>query len=60
MAGEKCSLGVFFDDGDLFDGLEVTGHEGEGFLRAVLAGAEAGNGGFVRGVAGEVEAADAF
>ena len=60
MAGEERSLGVFFDDGDLFDGFDALGHEGEGFEGAVFAGAEAGDGGFVGGVAGEVEAADAF
>ena len=60
VAGEEGSLGVFFDDGDLFDGGKIAGHEGEGFCWAVFARAEAFDGRFVGGVAGEVEAADAF
>ena len=35
----------------------VRGHEGEGLVRAVLAPAEKADRGFVRGVAGELEAA---
>ena len=60
MASEQRFLRVAFDDGNPLDGGEVGGHEGEGLLRTMLAFAERGDGLFVRGVAGEVEAADAL
>jgi len=49
--------------GDLTEGargVEVADHDGERFSVTVLALAEAENGGFIGGVDGEVEAADAF
>ena len=60
MACEEGTLSIGFDDGDSFDGGEVASHESEGLLRTVLPGAEEGNSLFVRGVAGEVEAANAL
>lgn len=58
-AGEGEGLGVV-DMGEAAGVVEGGDHEGEGLIASAFKRPEAGDGGFVAGVAGEVEAADPF